>query len=307
MELGPPVSNQVLPPELEREIFQFSARCRPSSIPTLMLVAWRVKTWVEPLLYRTMTVPMERGHSEVKVEGIPIHYRETLMGVIRTRSPELFAQNVRNLLLGYRSRVGLDNKLILSACPNVENLWIASENLCDLLPILQGFPLKRLHCDVTRLFGSQKKIDFTHPVFSKITHLECFDEPDGRPHPGYWSNVALIPNLTHLSFVNIGFLSVCRTLLQSCNSLRVVVALRDNDSEEDDWDEDDEVMKDLIKDPRFLIIECAHYVKDWQMGSHLGVDYWSRAEAFIAKRKSKEVDPFRYYLEDESKLITGID
>ncbi|KAJ7622098.1 hypothetical protein FB45DRAFT_121814 [Roridomyces roridus] len=40
-----------LPPELERDLFELAAYTRPRSIPKLMLVAWRVKAWVEPLLY----------------------------------------------------------------------------------------------------------------------------------------------------------------------------------------------------------------------------------------------------------------
>ncbi|KAJ7136381.1 hypothetical protein C8R43DRAFT_1239019 [Mycena crocata] len=271
-----------------------------------MLVAWRVKRWVEPLLYRTVTLPSDshRGDREDKVKGIPIHHREVITDLIQTRPPEFLGQSVRNLLMCYRR--GVDNRPILSACHNIENLWIASDNLHDLLPILQGLPLTHLHCDLSKLFGSKEKIHFTHPVFSQITHLECFDDPPDLPDPERWSNIALIPNLTHLSFVNMDFLSVCHTLLQSCKSLRVVLVLPEDDSYDGVWD-DNAFFEEVSKDPRFLIMECTHYAKDWQMGSHVGVDYWSRAENFIAKRRSEEVDPLQYYLEDESKLIAGID
>ncbi|KAJ6482777.1 hypothetical protein C8R45DRAFT_307587 [Mycena sanguinolenta] len=46
----------LLPPELEQTIFEVIALSWPRSIPRLMLVAWRVKSWVEPLLYRTIIV-----------------------------------------------------------------------------------------------------------------------------------------------------------------------------------------------------------------------------------------------------------
>ncbi|KAJ7131272.1 hypothetical protein C8R44DRAFT_871785 [Mycena epipterygia] len=42
---------QTLRLELERKIFELAALSRPKAIPTLMRVAWRVKLWVEPLLY----------------------------------------------------------------------------------------------------------------------------------------------------------------------------------------------------------------------------------------------------------------
>ncbi|KAJ7887662.1 hypothetical protein B0H14DRAFT_3430691 [Mycena olivaceomarginata] len=45
-------SSPMLPAELEREVFEICSLSRPVSIPTLMLIAKRVKEWIEPLLYR---------------------------------------------------------------------------------------------------------------------------------------------------------------------------------------------------------------------------------------------------------------
>ncbi|KAJ7887124.1 hypothetical protein B0H14DRAFT_2696630 [Mycena olivaceomarginata] len=53
-----------LPPELECTIFEIAALARPKMIPSLILVAHRVKHWVEPLLYRViMVVPRTRPSS----------------------------------------------------------------------------------------------------------------------------------------------------------------------------------------------------------------------------------------------------
>ncbi|KAJ7110775.1 hypothetical protein C8R43DRAFT_161205 [Mycena crocata] len=41
-----------------REIFEAAACSRPASVPKFMLVASHVKLWVEPLLYRTMFLPL---------------------------------------------------------------------------------------------------------------------------------------------------------------------------------------------------------------------------------------------------------
>jgi hypothetical protein len=35
---------------------------------------------------------------------------------------------------------------------------------------------------------------------------------------------------------------------------------------------------------------CASYTADWQIEAHAGTDRWSRAAAFIAKRRSREID-----------------
>ncbi|KAJ7095067.1 hypothetical protein C8R44DRAFT_813875 [Mycena epipterygia] len=45
-----------LPPELERLVFESAALSHATDIPNLILVAWRIKNWVEPLLYRAVLV-----------------------------------------------------------------------------------------------------------------------------------------------------------------------------------------------------------------------------------------------------------
>ncbi|KAJ7088093.1 hypothetical protein C8R44DRAFT_892893 [Mycena epipterygia] len=61
---------------------------------------------------------------------------------------------------------------------------------------------------------------------------------------------------------------------------------------------------ELSRDFRFVAMCCEHYHLDWQMGACAGVDYWSRAESFIAKRRSGEIDALQYeILVDESKNL----
>ncbi|KAJ7480301.1 hypothetical protein B0H11DRAFT_1916041 [Mycena galericulata] len=66
--------------------------------------------------------------------------------------------------------------------------------------------------------------------------------------------------------------------------------------------EDHPELKDLAKDPHFVQMACSHYIKDWQMGALTGVDYWSRAEEFIAKRRSGKIDPLQYLIEVDEKF-----
>jgi hypothetical protein len=46
MSAPEPKVHPALPADLERAIFEIAAHARPVSIPTFMLVAWRVKTWL---------------------------------------------------------------------------------------------------------------------------------------------------------------------------------------------------------------------------------------------------------------------
>lgn len=47
---------QDLPTELEREIFETAARMRPGSALDLVLVARKVRTWIQPLIYEMVTL-----------------------------------------------------------------------------------------------------------------------------------------------------------------------------------------------------------------------------------------------------------
>ncbi|KAJ7834361.1 hypothetical protein B0H14DRAFT_2590943 [Mycena olivaceomarginata] len=47
----------------------------------------------------------------------------------------------------------------------------------------------------------------------------------------------------------------------------------------------------LTQDLQFVVM-------DWIRGATLGRDHWSRAEQFIAKRRSREIDPLEYYISE---------
>jgi hypothetical protein len=74
--------------------------------------------------------------------------------------------------------------------------------------------------------------------------------------------------------------------LQNCQSLSVLVSL-DIDELDDTFYE--YFVHTLSKDLRFVVMDCSWF-QDWQNGVHAGRDYWSRAESFISKRRSGEID-----------------
>ncbi|KAJ7480275.1 hypothetical protein B0H11DRAFT_2233398 [Mycena galericulata] len=279
----------ILPVELEKEIFEIAAYSRPLCIPKLMLVAWRVKIWVEPLLYRIVILLGDRRLVCLdEMEGYP-YEDDKIFTRFRYTPPSVFRHSVRHLCLNLVFDPVAE--FILSASPGVEDLWIVSYGAgnASLLPIISPLPLKRLHCCLEALFIPDTQIDFTHQLFSHITHLEIFT--DNNPEVTQpWSEIALIPHLTHLGFNYENFLHLSPAILNTCKSLRVLVFLMINISEYPPLIEEHPELDDLVKDPRFVQMACAQYIKDWQMGALTGVDYWSRAEEFIAKRKSGEID-----------------
>ncbi|KAJ6592552.1 hypothetical protein B0H19DRAFT_1055262 [Mycena capillaripes] len=288
-ECGPPA----LPVELEREIFHMSARSRPLSIPRFMLVAWRVKQWLEPVLYETIILGNSIRLRLMK--GHPVHSWDTLLPLVEQR-PSLFRENVRNMLMRH-ARSFDDEKIILSRCRSVENLWLnQTDTSPDLISVIEDLPLKHLHCSLEILFGSPEHIDFTHRLFAGITHLELFDN---LINPELYCDLSTLSHLSHLSFSESNVIFIAPKLLQTCHSLRVLIfyglarceATLGKHAE----------TKELVKDPRFVAMDCQHEVRDWQMGAHSGFDCWSRAEDLIMKRRSGKVDALQYRIEvDES-------
>ncbi|KAJ6550966.1 hypothetical protein DFH09DRAFT_1168002 [Mycena vulgaris] len=287
-----PMSVPTLPPELERAIFEICALSRPLSIPTLMLVAWRVKLWVEPFLYRIFL-----SSGVELIQGLPRFDDETLIPLLPSKPTSFFKDSVRHLLM-CGTEEHLENS-ILSACSKVENLWIVSDadRTGNLYHLIRNLPLKRLHCSIADLFSSTQP-DFTLPLFSKITHLELIDYP-AVVDLKMWSGIAFIPNLTHLSFNSRNFIPLSLGLLDTCKALRVLVfltpTLRSGETVANHQDGEK-----LVRDTRFVVMRCREYAKDWQTGAHIGLDHWTRAEDFIAKRRSGEIDVLHNVIEEDA-------
>ncbi|KAJ7438153.1 hypothetical protein FB451DRAFT_1416400 [Mycena latifolia] len=259
--------NPAFPSELEREIFELAAHDQPLCILNLMLVAWRAKEWcvsvsrlasnltdfkTEPLLYRTLVF------GPFYLKGPPSPNAEAFAALIQseTKPASLFHRTAGHLLIG-DCRLLPAAGLILSTCPG----------------------------DLTALFDGVA--DFTHPLFSNITHLEVFYIGNGNTAG---SGFALIPHLT-LSFEGYNHRETKPaplTLLQKCRSLRVLIYLRRS---ADVGLSKHACDNELAEDPRIVYMTSAAYVADWQIGAHTGADdYWARAKAFIAKRLCGEID-----------------
>ncbi|KAJ6461536.1 hypothetical protein DFH09DRAFT_1229094, partial [Mycena vulgaris] len=115
MAKDPPIF-PAFPFDVERIILEMTALSRPVSIPALMLVAWRVKDWVEPWLYRTLVIGTDT------IDGIPRCDMETFRRIARTKPPFFLRDSVRNLMV--YSVPAEDAQHITSLCSAVENVYI---------------------------------------------------------------------------------------------------------------------------------------------------------------------------------------
>jgi len=169
-----------------------------------MLVAWRVKEWLESLLYHH-TIAIS-DFQKNPIDGYAVCSTKTFLSSIRSKPASFFHRAVRQLFLGaglcqlLRSDLRLALHLILSVCTGVKNLWIWIEPLymIPLVPLIAKLPLKHFYAVSQPVF-----FEFApeHPVFSGLTHLELEGSSNVCPNRREnWLNLCLLPRLTHLTF-----------------------------------------------------------------------------------------------------------
>ncbi|KAJ7616134.1 hypothetical protein FB45DRAFT_237817 [Roridomyces roridus] len=286
MTMSSPDLPSKLPPELEREIFELAVQSDPLSVLQLMLVAWRVHEWVKPFLY---CVILLLGAAVKDVSSYPWESFSRYLSI----PPSILQQSVKHLCI----RMAPQNvtEYVLSAASGVENLWVATRlEESSEGRLLAALPnVRRLHCSFSLILAAVA-VGTTPPVFSRLTHLEIFEQVD----PEISDGLALIPNLTHLAMDDADVdAPLLLDFLERCKSLRVLIML--SVSGRPHLDLDDEGMDQLVKDPRFLQMSCREYIADWKIGALTGVDYWSRADDFVARRRAGNIDPLRYFIEDD--------
>ncbi|KAJ6535598.1 hypothetical protein B0H19DRAFT_1183802 [Mycena capillaripes] len=270
------------PPELERAIFEIAASARPTSIPNLMVVAWRVNHWVEPLLYRVVLLcPTLRG----QILDFPVITAEILLRVIAQKPANFLGGSVRHLCIDYAYSASPSRGLtgILTACTGVTNLFahfVASSHV----PALDSLRcVRRLAIDLKALL-QPTPIDLTTSLFRTVTHLELLDLADIEEGHRIGARLALVPYLTHIAIDStlhhiVSHVELCEdTRLQCIVFLGSHRAVMNNRSP-------------LVDDPRFVFFcQSVDYRWGWLRGVDDAEDYWARADAFIAERRRREVD-----------------
>ncbi|KAJ7620307.1 hypothetical protein FB45DRAFT_929925 [Roridomyces roridus] len=281
-----------LPLELEREIFEQAAYTDPLSVPKLMLVAWRVKIWVEPFLYRILM--LVGSASDPKEKGYPFIDDHHLTRA-SSMPPDVLKTSVRNLWLDWLPHDAAES--FISAASQAQNVWATIQfgPTDSLLHAIGSLSPKRLHTHFDDLLALDDLL--TLPVLSRLTHLEIFDTSSDN-HAEIWRIIAQIRTLSHLAFHedDSNFLNLCPGLLGTSTALRVLVYKTSRSGLFSV--EFFPVLRDLHEDWRFVQMTREYGSRDWRMGALTGVDFWSRAEEFIAKRKSGEIDRLRYIIEE---------
>ncbi|KAF7364205.1 hypothetical protein MSAN_01079900 [Mycena sanguinolenta] len=267
----------LLPPELERAIFEMAGELHPDAIPNMLLVAARVHKWIEPLRYRTFILT-DPASSCPRLQ--------VLQRAIESKPAQFIRDNVWHLFVesGYL-RDTLNT--FIPFCTGVRSLVIFDPHsqilsqLATARPQRLAVPIEFFNCTERSM-----PIDLALPMFSSLTHLDVWEETIAISPS--WSGLALLPALTHLAFLRISY-DVGVSILGMCPKLQVITNVEDRDrrgwpmlfTTADDWE------------PRFvgMVLTTENYLSDWEAGLRGGSDFWARADAFVAMRRRGEIEP----------------
>ncbi|KAJ7761779.1 hypothetical protein B0H16DRAFT_1530531 [Mycena metata] len=277
-------TNPKLPVELEREAFMLAAyNAQIRDIPSLIHVARRVRFWVTPILYRSFAI----CHSNFVGESLPLRRTPGEFASMVFSSPFVIAQHIRDLWIN-TSVESIRLRQLIAACSRIETLGISYNLLPGILPVLARMPLQRLSIHLELLFGALK-IDFGHPIFSRLTHLSVLDCPVQEVWEESWTGLFELPSLTHLAFQDFFSGPVVGDILAQSRNLRLLVL-----KSSDDIFRHAEIVPFATHDVRCVVIVVKDSLKDWEAGVVDRVDYWTKAEEFSRKRRTGEVEVAAY-------------
>ncbi|KAJ6598086.1 hypothetical protein DFH09DRAFT_1071136 [Mycena vulgaris] len=170
----------------------------------------------------------------------------------------------RNLFVGAALKeAGLQE--VLAACSGVHSLVLIEDVGPSALPSLGAMEPRPLHVHLTHLFGNIASIDPSHPMFAALTHLDLFND-----------NIAALPGTTSTALPAWG--------LTVCTRLGVLINMQSTPPSAEHF---------LFDRMRFmyLVVADTDYVSDWVVGTKDGLDFWARADAFLAKKRRREIKP----------------
>ncbi|KAJ6618491.1 hypothetical protein B0H10DRAFT_1241207 [Mycena sp. CBHHK59/15] len=281
--MEPPYSSPRLPPELERVVFEMAAFSWRTTIPNLMLVAWRVRNWIEPFLRVVILCDSQAHH----ICGFPTITSEILRRINEKQPPGYLVNIVSHLFMDDDVNWSpTEVEIILMACNRVTTAFLAVPS-CPLSAVATFYRLRRLAILFTELQDLSESDRAT--VLHNLTHLALLNSDGASSCRNPEAFLAMLPHLTHISFDGIGLIKMC---LAFCASTQVhyIVCLCPRPLEMIQ-----NRVQPLIHDSRFVCIDQQGNRREaWLRGIDGGQDYWTLAENFIVARRAGRVNSSRY-------------
>nr|GAT54519.1 predicted protein [Mycena chlorophos] len=248
-----------------------------------MLVAQRVKLWVEPLLYRTITVQNSAKFFH-------------LLRILRTKPPSFLASAVWHIHyaipLPRESLVSADICAeVLALCPGTTHVGTTVSFMGtrsrDAMSVLTN--LQDLTTELGILFEHTQPIDARHRVFAHVTHLNLHDRMGLRSvRQRIWDAVPAMPSLTHLRMLSGDSIADAHIehLLFSCPKLRILLLTL-----EGHWDEHFHRTR-RVSDSRlvwaFVDEAYGRFWADWTRHTRGETCLWTMAEDVVRQRTMRQ-------------------
>ncbi|KAK0454049.1 uncharacterized protein EV420DRAFT_1556523 [Desarmillaria tabescens] len=269
----------LLPLELQWEIFELTARVYPAEAHGLLLVARRVHSWVEPILYENVVLG---GESPLMNRSAHLKFLQT----VGAKPAEFLGRVVKRLCLTYHAHDESAMRL-LHHCTGTISLacWSpATVSPSSLGSIASLRFLCHLSIPITYFMDLPISDSPSCNWNRRLTHLEII-VPAAQLHhlqPTMAERLLALPSLTHLGFLDFpnsleyDFIS---PLLEQHKSLEVVYLLLyyfDERPEQDHpWGNDDRVVA-MVRS-RCKYDSIAH----WESGA-----LWKTATEVVSQRRA---------------------
>ncbi|KAJ7813678.1 hypothetical protein B0H14DRAFT_2604690 [Mycena olivaceomarginata] len=254
----------LLPAELQRQVFELAAFLHPECLLELVLVAWRIKEWMQPLLYRTLSI-----HPRIIQSEFP---RLSLGAVAKlsTSQPDALRAHTRHIcFVDFRPDDVAPAADFLALCPVTVDLAFIDTPCASPSALTPSTASCGPHLSTA-----------TRAIFSEVTHLDIVDWDFA--HWSDWSGLAQMLKLTHLSTAHPMSRAVVLGILEHCELLEVLV-LRYRAQ----WRLDEDHKSAVVtEDPRFVMLVVEDHLAEWESGARGGGDYWATASAIV-----ENVDP----------------
>ncbi|KAF7365694.1 hypothetical protein MVEN_00443100 [Mycena venus] len=277
----------VLPLDLERDIFEMTAELYPGSIPNLLLVAQRVREWVERIKYKTIILSNSPSSSWTF---------SLFLKVVRSniKPTSFFRDSVRHLFVDlYPGPDRTELQEILSVCGGILSFTVLDVAVAGppIMPGLEARKLQRLALPRDPFSEVLNSPSAPHGMFACVTHLDIINPVHGVSDETIrtlLSNPASLPMLTHLALACMGETSaVAIALFARRDTLEVFINMYATSALP--------AVAQLpsVDDVRFVCmgLDDEDYREDWINGTKGEKDFWARADAFVAKKRRGEIKP----------------
>ncbi|KAJ7876084.1 hypothetical protein B0H14DRAFT_2714522 [Mycena olivaceomarginata] len=274
-------------PELEREMFETTAHMYRNTIPTLLRVARRVHYWIEPLL-----VPHQKSKEDyalLRITDSTTKPADFLLKAVRHMHLVTFAMH----FFGHRPQNTWSEAelgIVLRACEGVESLFFLGslDEPFPILPMLACMRPQRLYMTSEM---SHPQLNLTAPFFRNISHLLLSDmesNPGDLIHG--WPllrNLSHLPALTHMALDQLTPPRVLESILSDCPNLQTLILYGENTA----------TAPVPLDDQRVVIILSDNLMAQIVLISPDGRDIWARADLFISRKRSGDIEESCYQME----------